>query len=74
MFLQLYRGRFEVPQECSKDFDAFLLNTMCRLSTHALANSLSRSSEKSDVYERRLQMEWYRCATLPCAYAWLTAL
>lgn len=71
MFLQLYRGRFKVPQDCSKDFDAFLLNTMRRLSTYALANSLSRSS---DVYERRLQMEWYRCATLPCAYAWLTAL
>lgn len=74
MFLQLYRGRFDVPQDCSKDFYAFLLNTMRRLSTYALANSLSRSSEESGVYERRLQMEWYRCATLPCAHARLTAL
>ncbi len=59
---QLYHSRITMIEDCSGDFDAFLRQTIRRMSSAALHGSLSRGHDGSRVYERHLQMEFYRCS------------
>eukprot|EP00197_Chlamydomonas_leiostraca_P005347 CAMPEP_0202861592 /NCGR_PEP_ID=MMETSP1391-20130828/2940_1 /ASSEMBLY_ACC=CAM_ASM_000867 /TAXON_ID=1034604 /ORGANISM="Chlamydomonas leiostraca, Strain SAG 11-49" /LENGTH=633 /DNA_ID=CAMNT_0049541007 /DNA_START=188 /DNA_END=2089 /DNA_ORIENTATION=+ len=50
-------------EDCSHDFDRFIVQCVQRMSAGQLLKSLSRGvGAKSRIYERHLQMEWYKSA------------
>ena len=59
---QVYSGRIPRLEDCSKDFNLFIMRSIQRMSAGQLRESLS-TGQDGVVYERHYQMEWYRAAT-----------